>query len=54
MNTGDAAGLEDLERAIEIASAAGSSDVARASNNLAVSVWFLGDLRRGHELMRER
>jgi class 3 adenylate cyclase/tetratricopeptide (TPR) repeat protein len=51
VNTGDAAGLEDLERAIEIASAAGSSDVARASNNLAVSVWFLGDLRRGHELM---
>jgi tetratricopeptide (TPR) repeat protein len=52
-NMGDASGLQDLEQAIELASAAGSPDVARASNNLAVSVRVLGDLRRGHELMDE-
>jgi tetratricopeptide (TPR) repeat protein len=50
-NSGDASGLQDLERAIEIALAAGSSEVARAANNLAVSVWSLGDLRRGLSLM---
>ncbi len=45
-NMGDAAGLEDLERAVGIALAAGSSEVARACNNLAASVWVMGDLRR--------
>jgi tetratricopeptide (TPR) repeat protein len=52
-NSGDAAGLEDLERAIQLAVSAGSSSVARAYNNLAVSVWALGDLRRGRRLMDE-
>ncbi|HEU5491570.1 MAG TPA: AAA family ATPase [Gaiellaceae bacterium] len=52
-NMGDATGLEDLERAVAIASAASSSSVARAYNNLAVSVWALGDLRRGRRLMDE-
>ncbi|HEU0305243.1 MAG TPA: adenylate/guanylate cyclase domain-containing protein [Gaiellaceae bacterium] len=53
VNRGDASGLEDLERAIEIAVAAGSSEVARALNNLAVSVRAFGDLRRGRRLMDE-
>ena len=52
-NMGDAAGLQDLERAVEIAAAAGSAEVARAYNNLAVSAWSLGDLRRGLRLMGE-
>ena len=52
-NTGEAAGIQDLERAVEIATAAGLTEVARASNNLAVSVMALGDLRRGRELMDE-
>jgi class 3 adenylate cyclase/tetratricopeptide (TPR) repeat protein len=50
-NMGDASGVEDLERAVAMAVAAGSSSVARAYNNLAVSVWILGDLRRGRQLM---
>ncbi len=52
-NMGDAAGVEDLERAVAMAVAAGSSSVARAYNNLAVLVWILGDLRRGRRLMDE-
>ncbi|MGH3127187.1 MAG: ATP-binding protein [Gaiellaceae bacterium] len=52
-NMGDAAGLDDLERAIAIADAAGSSSISRAYNNLAVSVWSMGDLRRGRRLMEE-
>ena len=52
-SSGDAGGLEDLERAVAIALAAGSSSVVRAANNLAVSVWALGDLRRGRRLMDE-
>ena len=52
-NMGDVAGLDDLERAVAIAEAAGSSSIARAFNNLAVSVWALGDLRRGRRLMDE-
>ncbi len=50
-NMGDADGIEDLERAVAIALAAGSASVVRASHNLAVSVWVLGDLRRGRRLM---
>ena len=52
-NVGDAAALRDLEQAVEIAAATGSSEVARASNNLAVSYRMLGDLRRGSRLMDE-
>jgi tetratricopeptide (TPR) repeat protein len=52
-NQGDAGGLDDLERAVEIALAAGSAEVARASNNLAVLVWALGDLRRGVSLLEK-
>jgi tetratricopeptide (TPR) repeat protein len=48
---GDAAGLEDLQRAVDIAVAAGSPEVARASNNLGVAVWRLGDLHGGLRLM---
>ena len=54
VNTGDAGGLEDLERAIEIASAAGSSDVARASNNLSVSVWSWATCAVATSSWRER
>jgi tetratricopeptide (TPR) repeat protein len=52
-NTGDPEGLQELERAIELALAAGSTSVARAYNNLAVSFLVLGDLRRARELMDE-
>jgi tetratricopeptide (TPR) repeat protein len=52
-NRGDAGGLENLERAVEIALASGASEIARAYNNLAVSAWALGDLRRGLRLMKE-
>ena len=52
-NMGDASGLDDLERAVEIALAAGSAEVARAFNNLAISTWAMGDLRRGRVLMGE-
>jgi predicted ATPase/class 3 adenylate cyclase len=52
-NMGDASGLDDLARAVEIARTAGSSEVARAVNNLAVSKWTLGDLRAGRELLGE-
>ena len=50
---GDSSGIEELQRAIEIASATGSPDIARASNNLGASYWMLGDLRRGLEVMGE-
>ncbi len=46
-NGGDASGHEDIERAIEIASAAHSPELPRAWHNLGISVWALGDLRRG-------
>ena len=52
-NMGDSSGIEELQRAIEIASATGSPDIARASNNLGASYWMLGDLRRGLEVMGE-
>jgi class 3 adenylate cyclase/tetratricopeptide (TPR) repeat protein len=52
-NMFDASGIDDLQRAIEIASVTGSPDIARASNNLAASYWMLGDLRRGLEIMGE-
>jgi tetratricopeptide (TPR) repeat protein len=51
LNGGDSSGLGDLERAMEIAAAAGSSEVARAANNLAVSFWTLGDLRHAIVLL---
>ena len=50
-NFGDAGAVEDLERAVALALESGSSSIARAYNNLAVSVWALGDLRRGRRLM---
>ncbi|HWQ24559.1 MAG TPA: AAA family ATPase [Gaiellaceae bacterium] len=50
-SSGDVSGLEDLRQAIAIAVAAGSSEVARATNNLAVAVWSLGDLRQALTLM---
>ena len=52
-NMGDSSGIEELQRAIEIASATGSPDIARASNNLGASYWMLGDLRRGLEVIGE-
>jgi tetratricopeptide (TPR) repeat protein len=50
---GDREGLADLERSIEIALAAKSPEAARGYNNLASMIWFLGDVRRSHELFDE-
>ncbi len=52
-NMGDPAGLAELERAVEVATAARSAELARAFNNLAVSVWSLGDVRRALGHMEE-
>jgi tetratricopeptide (TPR) repeat protein len=46
----DERGLEDLERAIEIGRSARSPEAARASHNLGVGLFLLGDLRRFREL----
>ena len=50
---GDRTGLQDLERSIEIAIAARSSDAARSSHNLGILLWELGDFRRACELVDE-
>nr|MBA3401468.1 hypothetical protein [Actinomycetota bacterium] len=46
VNLGDASGLADLERSLEIAVAARSPEASRAANNLGVTTWMLGDIRR--------
>jgi class 3 adenylate cyclase len=51
---GDDGGLEDLERSIEIASAAGAlGELSRAYNNLSTVHGMLGHLDRGYELRLE-
>jgi class 3 adenylate cyclase/tetratricopeptide (TPR) repeat protein len=50
---GDVAGVEDLERSIEIAVAARSPDAARSSHNLGIVVWTQGDFRRSRKLVDE-
>ena len=47
---GDFGGIEDLERSIEIADAIDSPEVARAYNNLATVVSYLGHIQRNVEL----
>jgi ATP/maltotriose-dependent transcriptional regulator MalT len=49
---GDAGGIEDLERSIEIANAIDSPELARAYNNLATVVAYLGHVQRNLELRR--
>jgi class 3 adenylate cyclase/tetratricopeptide (TPR) repeat protein len=43
---GDASGLVDVERSIELAEALGSPEAARGYNNLGACAGMLGDLRR--------
>jgi class 3 adenylate cyclase len=51
---GDAGGLADLERSVEIAAASGALGLrARVLNTLAVGHQMLGDLERGFELRLE-
>lgn len=50
MHVGDQGGRADLERGLELALAANSPEAARLYNNLASSVYYGGDLRRGREL----
>lgn len=53
MQHGDLGGLEDYERAIEIARAANSPEAYRATVNRAATVWSYGDLTRAEELHNE-
>ncbi len=46
VNMGDAGGVADLERSIEIALAASSRECVRAYMNLGQAYWVLGDRRR--------
>jgi tetratricopeptide (TPR) repeat protein len=48
---GDRAGLDDLERSIAIGEAANSPRVIRAYNNLAYTLFRLGELKRYDELV---
>src|SRR5439155_13297788 len=52
-NTGDEAGIADLEAALGIAEAANSLEVPRAMNNLAALLWESGDFRRAASLFRD-
>jgi tetratricopeptide (TPR) repeat protein len=52
-HSGDADGVADLERSVEVAVAAKSPEAARAYNNLGALVWQLGDARRGGEFFRQ-
>jgi tetratricopeptide (TPR) repeat protein len=54
VHRGDAGGIRDIERGIEIASSSGSLAVlARVVNVLAVSYQVLGDLERGYRVRLE-
>ena len=44
-SAGDRGGIEDLERALAIGTAAGSSQAATTANNLAIAQWYGGDVR---------
>ncbi|HJQ50725.1 MAG TPA: AAA family ATPase [Gaiellaceae bacterium] len=51
---GDAGGLQDLERSVEIAASAGAlGTLSIAYNNLSTHLGILGDLKRGYELRLE-
>ncbi len=50
---GDVSGLYDLRRAVDVAAATGTSELARATNNLGVATWMLGDLRGGRKLLEQ-
>jgi class 3 adenylate cyclase/tetratricopeptide (TPR) repeat protein len=53
VSAGDHGGLEDLERAVEIARAANSRELPRVINNLAGSLVSAGEMRRALGLWRE-
>jgi class 3 adenylate cyclase/tetratricopeptide (TPR) repeat protein len=54
VTAGDAGGVEDIERSVELATSSGSlALLTRVVNNLAVAHQALGDLDRGHELRLE-
>jgi tetratricopeptide (TPR) repeat protein len=54
VHAGDAGGIEDLERSVEHAEAAGSGfDVHTGLNNLANSLWQVGRLEEGSVRIRE-
>jgi tetratricopeptide (TPR) repeat protein len=53
-NAGGGRGVDDLERSVEIARAANSSELARAYNNLAhVLLWHQGKPQRSFEVRQE-
>ena len=54
VNSGDEAGIEDLERAVARAeSAAAVSELSTALNNLANTLWLIGRLDEGSARLRE-
>ncbi len=53
VNMGDAGGVADLERSIEIALAASSRESVRAYMNLGQAYWVLGDRRRSSRAEEE-
>ncbi|HMJ00122.1 MAG TPA: adenylate/guanylate cyclase domain-containing protein [Gaiellaceae bacterium] len=53
VNLGDAGGIADLERSIEIALAASSRECVRAYMNLGQAFWVLGDRRRSSRAEEE-
>jgi class 3 adenylate cyclase/tetratricopeptide (TPR) repeat protein len=54
VHSGDADGIEDLERSIQLAEAAGAAfDLHTGLNNLANSLWQVGRLQEGSERIRE-
>ena len=52
-NSGDRAGIADLERALELALAVNSPEAARVYNNLGAVLYGQGEIRRAAELWRE-
>jgi class 3 adenylate cyclase/tetratricopeptide (TPR) repeat protein len=53
MSANDPSGNADLEEALRIALATGSSSAATILNNLGLVAWYAGDFRRGAELHAE-
>jgi class 3 adenylate cyclase/predicted ATPase len=54
VHSGDAAGIEDLERSIQLAEAAGAAfDQHTGLNNLANSLWQIGRVEEGSARIRE-
>jgi class 3 adenylate cyclase/tetratricopeptide (TPR) repeat protein len=50
---GDPSGADDLRHAIELATAIGSSVASSSANNLAITAWYAGDMRREAEAYAE-